>query len=110
MSFWQQKIAVCTYNKNVKEDWAEEEFIEYTEELPDGEKRPILLAERGVLLENKITGKQIWMREVRKKSKSGHQTSILTTNFLLSTFLVGVYMFARWSRKISSSMLWKTLE
>lgn len=96
---WQQRIAVCTYNKNVKEDWADEEFFEYTENLSNGEECKIRLAERAVLLESKTTGKQIWMREVRKKSKSGHQTSILTTNFTLSTLLVGVYMFARWSQE-----------
>jgi len=96
---WQQRIAICTYNKNVKDKWADEEFIEYTEELPTGEKHKILLAERGVLLESKTTGKKLWVREVRKKSESGHQTSILTTNYLLSIFMIGVYMFARWSQE-----------
>lgn len=96
---WQQRIAICTYNKNVKDEWADEEFIEYTEELPTGEKNQILLAERGVLLQCKTTGENIWVREVRKKSESGHQTSILTTNYLLSTLLIGVYMFARWSQE-----------
>jgi hypothetical protein len=96
---WQQRIAICTYNKNVKDKWADGEFTEYTEELPTGEQHKILLAERGVLLESKTTGKKLWIREVRKKSESGHQTSILTTNYLLSVFMIGVYMFARWSQE-----------
>jgi hypothetical protein len=96
---WQMRIAICTYNKNVKDKWADEEFTEYTEELPSGGKQKILLAERSVLLESKTTGNKLWVREVRKKSESGHQTSILTTNYLLSIFMIGVYMFARWSQE-----------
>jgi hypothetical protein len=96
---WQQRIAICTYNKNVKDKWADDEFSPYTEVLPDGEKNEIQLAERGTLLESKSSGKKIWVREIRKKSESGHQTSILTTNFLLNIFLIGVHMFARWSQE-----------
>ncbi len=99
IELWQEKIAICTYNKNVKEEWAEEEFIEYTEELPNGEKNKIMLAERGILLQSKATSKKIWLREIRKKSESGHQTSILTTNYMLTTLLIGIYMFARWSQE-----------
>jgi len=96
---WQERIAICTYNKNVKDVWTDEEFIVYTGELPTGEKQEIELAERGVLLQNKDSSKKIWAREIRKKSKSGHQTSIITTNFLLSTIMISLYMFARWSQE-----------
>lgn len=99
IELWEQKIAICTYNKNVKEEWTDEEFIEYTEELPNGEKNKIMLAERAVLLQSKTTSKKIWVREIRKKSESGHQTSILTTNYILTTLLIGIYMFARWSQE-----------
>jgi hypothetical protein len=96
---WQQRIAVCTYNKNVKLNWEEEEFITYEEVLSEGETIKISLAERGVLLESSDGKKQIWLREIRKLSESGHQTSILTTNFMMQTVMVGVYMFARWSQE-----------
>ena len=96
---WQERIAVCTYNKNVKENWPEEEFNHYEEVLPEGERVKIMLAERGVLLESKPGKKQIWCREIRKRSESGHQTSILTTNYQLKPLMVGVYMFARWSQE-----------
>ncbi|MEK9165637.1 MAG: putative transposase [Patescibacteria group bacterium] len=96
---WNERIAVCTYNKNVNDLWAEEEFSSYTEILSTGEKQQIQLAERGVLLQNKGSNKKIWAREIRKKSDSGHQTSILTTNYLLSILMIGVYMFARWSQE-----------
>ncbi len=96
---WDERIAVCTYNKNVDDLWEEEEFSSYTEILPTGEKQQIQLAERGVFLQNKGSNKKIWAREIRKKSDSGHQTSIITTNYLLSILMIGVHMFARWSQE-----------
>jgi hypothetical protein len=36
------------------------------------------------------------MREIRKLGKDGHQTSIVTTNKILSIVMVASYMFARW--------------
>lgn len=96
---WKERIAVCTYNKNVKDKWEDEEFISYEELLPGGELQKIDLAERGVLLQNKGGKKQIWCREIRKRSESGHQTSILTTNYMLSIVMIGFYMFARWSQE-----------
>ena len=96
---WQKQIAISTYKKNVKDKWGEDEFSEYTGKLPFGTEKRIELAERGVLLQNKGSNKKIWAREVRKKSKSGHQTSIITTNYSLSIILIGLYMFARWSQE-----------
>jgi hypothetical protein len=96
---WQKRISIATYKKNVTDKWAEAEFSEYTGKLPFGNEKTIELAERGVLLQNKGSDKKIWAREIRKKSKSGHQTSIVTTNFTLSTIMIGLYMFARWSQE-----------
>lgn len=92
---WQQRVAICTYNKNVKDKWADDEFTTHAHQ----EEQPIELAERCVLLQNKASDKKIWVREIRKKSKTGHQTSIITTNFKLSTILIGLHMFARWSQE-----------
>ena len=100
---WQERIAVCTYQKNVKDKWPEEEFTSYEEVLPGGETVKVKLAERGVLLESiPLKGgrkKQIWCREIRKRSESGHQTSIITTNFTMHLIMIGVYMFARWCQE-----------
>ncbi len=104
---WIDRVAVCTYKKNVKDKWADAEFTEYEEIAPNGEKTKVSLAERGVLLEyqKKDTGtgknqkKKLWVREIRKKSESGHQTAIITTNFMLATVMIGLYMFARWSQE-----------
>jgi len=95
---WQDRIAICTYNKNVKDKWPDEEFFPVIHE-HSGLKQEMELAERGVLLQNKGSDKKIWVREIRKKSSSGHQTSIITTNYMLSTVLIGIYMFARWSQE-----------
>ena len=96
---WQERIAIATYKKNVKDKWADEEFTTYTGALPYGTLQTIELAERGVLLENKKSKKKIWAREIRKKTKTGHQTSIVTTNYKLPILLIGLYMFARWAQE-----------
>ena len=99
---WQKRVAICTYNKNVKDKWPEEDFTEYEiieEEYGTAEK--IKLAEREIVLENrdKKNPKEIICREIRKLSKSGHQTSIITTNYIMSIVAIGLYMFARWSQE-----------
>ena len=96
---WQQRIAICTYKKNVDEQWDECEFKTYQGKLPGGETVNLELAERGVLLQSKGSKKKIWVREIRNRSASGHQTSIITTNFSFSQILIGLYMFARWSQE-----------
>jgi len=96
---WQQRISIATYKKNVTDKWDDAEFKEYTGMLPYGTEQTIGLAERGVLLQNKGSNKKIWVREIRKRKKSGHQTSIITTNFNLSIIMIGLYMFARWGQE-----------
>ncbi|MDD4576916.1 MAG: hypothetical protein PHI36_10870 [Bacteroidales bacterium] len=96
---WEKRISISTYKKNVTDNWDDAEFIEYSGKLPYGNTTTIKLAERGVLLQNKGSQKKIWAREIRKKSKSGHQTSIITTNFTLPILMIGLYMFARWSQE-----------
>lgn len=96
---WQDRIAVCTYKKNVNEQWPEEEFTTYTEVADDGQAQHVKLAERGVLLKSTDRKKQLWCREIRKLCESGHQTAIITTHYLMSIMMIGVYMFARWSQE-----------
>ena len=96
---WEERIAVCTYNKNVKDLWDDQEFATYTEVIPTGEKTQMKLAERGIMLQNKGSDKKLWVREIRKMTESGHQTSIITTNYLLSIMMIGFQMFARWSQE-----------
>ena len=98
-----KRIAFCTYRKYVRDKWDISEFKEYTVKDTHGVTVRMKLAERGTyLVTKKQKGKPqegIWVREIRKLTPSGHQTSIITTNFSLSIELIGVYMFARWNQE-----------
>jgi len=99
---WQKRVAICTYNKNVKDKWPQEDFIEYEMvDQQDGTMEKIKLAEKKITLTNndKENPKEITCREIRKLSKSGHQTSIITTNWVLPIVDIGFYMFARWCQE-----------
>jgi hypothetical protein len=52
------------------------------------------LAERGTQLSNRL-----WVRELRKLSDGGHQTSILSTNFQAPIAILAPALFARWSQE-----------
>ncbi|MEA3347004.1 MAG: hypothetical protein U9Q21_02815 [Candidatus Auribacterota bacterium] len=93
----EHRIACITYNKYPKEDWKKEEFKEETVNLISGEKTVMKLAERGTYIGNNKKG--TWVHEIRKLTKSGHQTSIITTAFSLSIRLIAVLMFARWCQE-----------
>jgi hypothetical protein len=99
----EQRIAFCSYRKNVKEDWGEEEFADYEVVTPGGETEIMQLAEREtVLYAKKEKGekqKEITVREIRKKTASGHQTAIITTNHILSMVQIALFMFARWGQE-----------
>jgi hypothetical protein len=103
MELKRRRIAFCTYRKNVKEQWDKNEFAEYLVKDATGETIRMKLAERAIYLTTKKEkGKEpqgIWVREIRKLTQSGHQTSIITTNYMLSIELIGVYMFARWCQE-----------
>ncbi len=90
----ERRIACLTYNKHPKEDWREEEFHEHWIKLSSGNVVQMKLAERGTLLSNKL-----WVREIRKLTNSGHQTSILSTDYHSDMKVVSVAMFARWSQE-----------
>jgi hypothetical protein len=99
----QQRIAFCTYRKNVQEDWPDEEFAEYEVDTPSGETEVMQLAERQtVLYAKKEKGekqKEITVREIRRKTDSGHQTAIITTNQILTMIKIALFMFARWGQE-----------
>ena len=99
----EQRIAFCTYRKNVKEDWGEEEFTDCEVITPSGETEIIQLAERQTVLlgkkEKDKKQKEITVREIRKKTASGHQTAIITTNKILTMVKIALFMFARWGQE-----------
>jgi len=53
-----ERVAICTYNKNVKNNWPQEDFIEYEMvDQQDGTMEKIRLAEKKIILP--ITTKKI---------------------------------------------------
>ena len=90
----QKRIAILSYHKYPGEGWPVEEFAACRVRLVSGEEVTMKLAERGTLLSN-----HLWVREVRKLSEGGHQTSILSTNYQADYTLLAVSMFARWSQE-----------
>jgi hypothetical protein len=89
-----KRIAILTYHKFPRDEWRSEEFTTYSMTLAGGETVTMKLAERGSQLSNKL-----WLREIRKLTESGHQTSILTTNFQAPMTTLAVSLFARWSQE-----------
>jgi hypothetical protein len=89
-----KRIAILTYHKFPREDWRSDEFQLHSVELAGGETVTMQLAERGSQLSN-----HLWLREIRKLTDSGHQTSILTTNFQAPMTTLAVSLFARWSQE-----------
>ncbi len=91
---WESRIACQTYHKYPKGNWPKKEFEEVEVEMPHGEIVEMTLAERAYRLEDKI-----WVREIRKKGESGHQTSVLSTDWCADFTAVAAHMFSRWSQE-----------
>lgn len=90
---WQKhRIAIVTYRKNVKDKWPEEDFKPYETQVINN-KNTMFLCEKPVELGGHT------FREVRKLGEGGHQTSILTTNPILSLNQAAGGLFSRWSQE-----------
>ena len=87
---WEKRIAVLTYHKYPDENWSDGEFAAHSVTLSGGETVTMKLAERETRLSNRLA-----VREIRKLTASGHQTSILTTNLRAPMPALAVSMFAR---------------
>lgn len=91
------RIACMTYRKNCTDEWELSEFSEVEATMPRGEKVSMLLAERGTLLGS---GEEaIWVKEVRRLTSSGHQTSVVSTAYKLQSKVVAPRMFTRWCQE-----------
>jgi hypothetical protein len=91
---WQERIAVITYHKFPQSQWAAEEFRPCPVRLVSGEEVELALAERGTQLSNGF-----WVREVRQRDETGHQTAMLATDYLRDLGGVAVALFARWCQE-----------
>ena len=89
-----QRVAVITYHKFPGADWAAAEFSPRSVKLANGEAVELELAERGTQLSNGL-----WVREVRQREKSGHQVSVLSTDYKRSLDQAALALFARWCQE-----------
>lgn len=90
----EKRIACLTYNKFPGKDWEICEYITSQVKLISGEIVDMKLAERGTRLRNGL-----WVREIRKLTTDGHQTSLLATDYVTDLKLLAGAMFARWSQE-----------
>jgi hypothetical protein len=95
----EQRIACLTYRKSPGEDWPESEFLSKEVRLVMGNLVKMRLAERQVTLGSK-QDEQVLVREIRRLMPSGHQTSVISTNFKSDIGSAAAAMFARWCQEI----------
>lgn len=92
---WEEhRISCYTYKKYPGKDWLKQMFTEQEVKLHNGEVVRMLLAEKRMKLSKKVN-----VREIRRLTKSGHQTAIITTDFIPDMTVIAGTMFARWSQE-----------
>jgi hypothetical protein len=95
---WQNhRIACITYHKYPKDAWPESWFTETEATMPNGEVVTMKLAEMGSWIGSRKEG--LWVREVRKLTASGHQTSLISTAYGLLGLENAASLFSRWSQE-----------
>jgi len=92
---WEKRIACYTYRKYARDNWPESEFEEKEVIFPNGEMTRMRLSERSVDFKKE----KISVREIRKLGDNGHQTSLITTDYVNDIAHVAVKMFSRWSQE-----------
>ena len=95
---WQKyRISCITYHKHPRNIWPENCFSEQDVNMPNGETVTMNLCEMGSLVGSGENA--IWMREVRKLTNSGHQTSLISTAYELHHKELAARMFSRWCQE-----------
>ncbi|MCP4139439.1 MAG: hypothetical protein GY755_03965 [Chloroflexi bacterium] len=95
---WREhRIGCITYHKHPSDAWPEECFTEHEVVMPAGETVEMRLCEQGSLVGS--DKKSVWMREVRKLTDSGHQTSVISTAYDLDLTQLCARMFSRWCQE-----------
>ena len=95
---WQNhRIACITYHKYPKDPWPESEFADTRVTLSNGEVVTMKLAERGSWIGSRQKG--LWVREVRKLTARGHQTSLISTAYSRTAEADAPALFSRWCQE-----------
>lgn len=98
----ENQIASQTYNKFPEEDWPVKEFISKEVVLVFGNTESMRVAERGFYKKVKTSQGdtiKLKVREVRTISESGHQTAIISTNYMDDNSQIVSSMFSRWCQE-----------
>lgn len=83
---WEKyRIACISYHKFPGDSWPQEWFETRDVSMPNGERVTMKLAEMGSWIGDAKKG--LWVREVRKLTASGHQTSLISTAYKISLWL-----------------------
>jgi len=93
-----RRIACQTYHKYPGEDWPEEEFCARRVKLIGGSEVDMQLAERKTQIGSKAADR-LQVREVRKRTESGRQISIISTEWQASIAEIAGPQFGRWSQE-----------
>ncbi len=91
------RISCITYHKFPKDSWPEDSFKKHEVAMPSGEIVTMMLAEQESFIGS--GEKSIRVREVRKLTKSGHQTSLVSTCYEGCHTLLAARMFSRWCQE-----------
>jgi hypothetical protein len=94
---WEQRIAAISYRKAVKDVWPTTDFAEVEVPVPGGGTTRMHLASRETALS--AGSASLPVLEVRRLTKTGHQTAIITTARQLQSPVVAGRMFSRWCQE-----------
>ena len=98
-----RNIACLSYHKFPGEDWPAEQFVSTPVRLPGGEQVDWELGERGSYLPVSTPQpghpRGIWLREIRKRTPTGHQVALLSSDRLTPAPRLAALMFARWAQE-----------
>lgn len=93
LSLKNKRVACISYHKYPKENWSAEEFHTCQVQMASGQSVEMKVAERGTWLQ------KLWVREVRRQTQTGHQTSVISTDYQSNATRLAARMFARWSQE-----------
>jgi len=96
-ALWEKRIGAITYRKNVKDLWLEDTFSETEVPVPGGGSTQMKLA----MQQKTISSGDACMpvTEVRRLTKTGHQTAVISTARILDTPVIAGRMFSRWCQE-----------
>jgi len=92
------RIACMTYHKYPKETWDDREFSDTKITDSCGNITTVSLAELSTLLGSKKKD-QMWVREIRKRTDSGRQVSLISTDFTGTQVGLARGMYCRWTQE-----------